>query len=75
MDTARDLEKNAELSPFPDRKTTPQAPGGAASTFVDFACISLNIASTVCLVWVNKWYDFALLVSSSYFHARVYPSE
>lgn len=35
----------------------PPKPQTTASRIIDMACILLNIASTVTLVFLNKWYD------------------
>jgi hypothetical protein len=37
------------------------ANGGARKRILDGACICLNIASTVVLVLLNKWYDIHIL--------------
>jgi hypothetical protein len=59
-----DLEKDVELSnmaPLIDpeqgkAQDMPKRPRGTMATVIDFACILLNIASTVLLVFINKWY-------------------
>jgi hypothetical protein len=44
-------EQPASMNPPPPKK-------GPRSDIVDGACILLNIASTVVLVFLNKWYVF-----------------
>jgi hypothetical protein len=66
-----DLEKDVEMSntapliePGPGVPGKAQAgakhPRSTMATVVDFACILLNIVSTVLLVFINKWYCLAL---------------
>lgn len=59
-----DLEKDVEMSD--QAPLIEQIPGkaqdgvnhprGTIAKFIDFACILLNIVSTVLLVFINKWY-------------------
>ncbi len=59
-----DLEKDVEMSslapfiePEPGKaQDVPKRPRGTMATVIDFACILLNIVSTVLLVFINKWY-------------------
>jgi hypothetical protein len=59
-----DLEKDVEMSnmapliePEPGKtQEGPKRPRGTMATVIDFACILLNIVSTVLLVFINKWY-------------------
>jgi hypothetical protein len=61
-----DLEKDVEMSslaPLIEQvpvtaKDGAQHPRGAVAKVIDFACILLNIVSTVLLVFINKWYFF-----------------
>lgn len=62
-----DLEKDVELSNMaPLIEQVPgmpqdgaKRPKTAMTKFVDFACILLNIVSTVLLVFINKWYSLS----------------
>jgi hypothetical protein len=59
-----DLEKDAEVSSLatlmeqvPEKaQDGAKRPRGAVTKAIDFACILLNIVSTVLLVFINKWY-------------------
>jgi hypothetical protein len=59
-----DLEKDVEMSNLaplieqePEKvQDVAKRPRGAMATVIDFACILLNIVSTVLLVFINKWY-------------------
>src|SRR5271168_5458934 len=65
-----DLEKDVEMSnrapliePEPGKaQEVPKRPRGTMATVIDFACILLNIVSTVLLVFINKWYCPVLLL-------------
>ena len=71
-----DLEKDVEMSniaPLIDQESGKaqdgaKHPRGTMATVIDFACILLNIVSTVLLVFINKWY---CLVPSSLGRRRV----
>jgi hypothetical protein len=63
-----DLEKDVEMSNIA-RLIEPESgmaqdgaksPRGTMATVIDFACILLNIVSTVLLVFINKWYCLVL---------------
>jgi hypothetical protein len=60
-----DLEKDLEMSslaPLIEQVEPAKAqdvairPRGTMTKVIDFACILLNIVSTVLLVFINKWY-------------------
>jgi len=63
-----DLEKDVEVSNIvplmePEPGTAQDGakrPRSTMTTVIDFACILLNIVSTVLLVFINKWYSLVL---------------